>query len=355
MSDQGYYVSEARQIELLRARLATAEDRLQDWLKAWERMQQGLTPYGFRAAGNETRAFLAPTPPVTFPSVITAREEGCPCGGIILPDGKCANGCAPARFAPREGDPCELCGAPQKLAPPHMSFTYAKHDCPAAPPVRPTCADHPGKECEGGLCAVSPPASPTAEQVNGGPLRADSKFYPGQAVTVRATPPPCATCKGGGCPDCVSSHSYESAPPCATCRGLKLVVANVPHGNGVRVGSVRCPACSSGIEAPKSVPVAEVAEDAKESDPYCELAASEIPDFGTQYDKHRCAKAHRDKPLPAPPDPVSKPIPPELIGARPPLEPPCETCGGSRWVPDNCAPGYSAACPRCRPPRKTSP
>jgi hypothetical protein len=30
---------------------------------------------------------------------------------------------------------------------------------------------------------------------------------------------------------------------------------------------------------------------------HCEFAASEIPDFGTDRDKHRCPKLHRDKPL----------------------------------------------------------
>src|SRR3970040_1282087 len=35
-----------------------------------------------------------------------------------------------------------------------------------------------------------------------------------------------------------------------------------------------------------------------QDDPCCALAASEIPGFGTSRDKHRCAKLHRDKPLP---------------------------------------------------------
>lgn len=34
-----------------------------------------------------------------------------------------------------------------------------------------------------------------------------------------------------------------------------------------------------------------------EPDPYCELAVSEIPGFGTNRDRHHCAKLHRDKPL----------------------------------------------------------
>lgn len=35
------------------------------------------------------------------------------------------------------------------------------------------------------------------------------------------------------------------------------------------------------------------------ADPYCSLAASEIPGFGTDRDTHRCGKLHRDRPLPA--------------------------------------------------------
>jgi hypothetical protein len=34
--------------------------------------------------------------------------------------------------------------------------------------------------------------------------------------------------------------------------------------------------------------------------PYCNLAASEIPGFGTDRDTHRCAKLHREHPLPKP-------------------------------------------------------
>ncbi len=42
-------------------------------------------------------------------------------------------------------------------------------------------------------------------------------------------------------------------------------------------------------------------------DPYCSLAASKILGFGTNRDTHHCAKAHRDKPLPAPPAPTCEP------------------------------------------------
>ena len=91
------------------------------------------------------------------------------------------------------------------------------------------------------------------------------------------------------------------------------------------------------LDASPVVPATQ--EPKPEPDPYCSLAASEIPGFGTNRDRHRCAKLHRDKPM--------KP-------AAPPGEPTCKTCKGNkktyagrgRWVTcQQCA--ASPEVPRC--------
>jgi hypothetical protein len=85
---------------------------------------------------------------------------------------------------------------------------------------------------------------------------------------------------------------------------------------------------------------------------YCELAASEIPGFGTNRDKHRCAKLHRDKPPPyIKPDWSTAPTLGEQVIAAGTPTPKCGTCHGTTLakcrIPEHARCGGHGACPDC--------